>query len=61
MIFYYRAAIHAAAGRADQALEQLEGAFERGFRDFAVLEASPYFGQLRDDPRFGQLLAEYRG
>jgi len=61
MIFYYRAAIHAAAGRSDQALEQLEGAFERGFRDFAVLEASPYFAQLRADPRFGALLARYRG
>ena len=60
IMHFYLAAIHAAAGDFDQALEALEGAFERGFRDFVALDASPYFASLRDDPRYRDLLRRYR-
>jgi hypothetical protein len=31
-----------------------------GFGDFGALDASPYFKSLRDDPRYRQLVQQYR-
>jgi hypothetical protein len=31
-----------------------------GFGDFAALDASPYFASLREDPRYKQLVLQYR-
>ena len=59
--YYYAAAIHAAAGDRDRALHDLEGAFDYGFRDFIVLDASPYFASLRDDPHYQELVRRYHG
>jgi hypothetical protein len=38
----------------------MQKAFEMGFKDFAVLDSSPYFSALRTDPRFQQLVQRYR-
>jgi len=57
---FYAASIHAAAGRADEALKSLEDSFKMGFRDFPGLERSPYFDSLRDDPRYGEMTRRYR-
>ena len=57
---FYTASIHAAAGRADDALGTLEESFDAGYRDFAGLDASPYFDALRDDPRYRELVQRYR-
>jgi len=54
------AAIYAMRGEKDKALQQLRIALELEYRDFAFLDASPYFNSLRSDPRFQQLLAKYR-
>ena len=58
--YYYSAAIHAAAGDNDVALKKLGASLRQGFRDFAVLEASPYFESLRSDPRYEELIGRYK-
>ncbi len=60
LVNWYKAAIHAAAGRPDEALKWLEVALDKEFRDFVNLENSQYFASLRDDPRYEQLLDRYR-
>ncbi len=60
LVNWYKAAIHAAAGKPDAALQSLEVALDKEFRDFVNLEASPYFASLRDDPRYEKLIARYK-
>jgi TolB-like protein/predicted Ser/Thr protein kinase len=57
---YWFSAIYAAKGDKDKALASLQEAFSLGFRDFAVLDASPYFANLRSDLRYQKLVAQYR-
>jgi len=60
LLQYFASAVHAGRGDKKEALEMLQTAFERGFRDFAALDASPHFAALRSDARFQQLVARYR-
>jgi TolB-like protein/Tfp pilus assembly protein PilF len=60
IVLYYQAAALAGKGEIDQALEALEGALQLDYRDFANLDASPYFETLRQDPRFTELIQRYR-
>ncbi|MCH7985462.1 MAG: protein kinase [Acidobacteria bacterium] len=48
--------IYAAQGKKENALAELKKALAAGYRDFAYLDASPYFDSLRSDPRFQSLL-----
>ncbi|MGB8776387.1 MAG: hypothetical protein WCC78_19800, partial [Terriglobales bacterium] len=57
---FWLAAAYAARGDKDKALATLQKTFEAGFRDFAVLDSSPYFSSLRTDPRFQRLTEHYR-
>jgi TolB-like protein/DNA-binding winged helix-turn-helix (wHTH) protein len=57
---YSQSAAYAAKGDNEKALATLQKAFSAGFRDFAVIDASPYFSRLGSDPRFQQLLQRYR-
>jgi eukaryotic-like serine/threonine-protein kinase len=57
---YWLAAIYAAKGDKDKSFAALQQALQTGFRDFATLDASPYFAYLRSDPRYQKLIAEYR-
>src|SRR6201981_830996 len=57
---YWLAAIYSAKGDKDKSFAAMQRALETGFRDFAVLDSSPYFANLRSDPRFQKLLQQYR-
>jgi serine/threonine protein kinase len=57
---YWLAAIYSAKGDKDKSLAAVQQALQTGFRDFAVLDASPYFANLRSDPRYQKLVAQYR-
>ena len=57
---YWTASVYSAKGDNNKALEALTRALQTGFRDFAVLDASPYFANLRSDPRYQKLIAQYR-
>ncbi|HXZ10973.1 MAG TPA: protein kinase [Candidatus Sulfotelmatobacter sp.] len=57
---YWLSASYAAKGDKDKALAALQKSCEQGFRDFAALDASPYFNSLRSDPRYQQLVSRYR-
>ena len=57
---YSLSAAYAAKGDNEKALATLQKAFSAGFRDFAEIDASPYFSRLGSDPRFQQLLQRYR-
>ena len=57
---YFLTAAYAAKGDKEKALASLQKTFNLGYRDFAAIDASPYFASLRSVPRFQQLLRRYR-
>ena len=57
---YWLAAIYSAKGDKDKSLAALQQALQTGYRDFAALDSSPYFANLRSDPRYQKLIAQYR-
>jgi len=57
---FWLTAAYAAKGDKQRALATLQKAFAAGFRDFAAIDASPYFASLRSDPKFEQLIRRYR-
>src|SRR5208283_2846711 len=52
--------LYAARHDDEKALATLRKALEGGYRDFLALDASPYLEQLRKDPRYQQLILQYR-
>ena len=52
------AAIHAARGESDQALDWLEKAFAAGYKDYSTLGRHRIFAALRTDPRFQNVLKQ---
>jgi adenylate cyclase len=58
--YYWLGAVYAARGDKEKALATLQKTLDMGFRDFAVLDSSAYFANLRKDPQFQQLLDRYR-
>lgn len=59
-VLVYLGGAQALVGRLEDALESVERALARGFRNFDAIEGSPYYEALRDDPRLEALLDEYR-
>lgn len=57
---YILSAAYAAKGDNEKALAMLQKTLNLGYRDFAAIDASPYFDPLRSDPRFRQLIRRYR-
>jgi serine/threonine protein kinase/tetratricopeptide (TPR) repeat protein len=57
---YWLSAAYAAKGDKDRSLAALKKCLDTGYRDFAALDASPYFASLRSDPRYQELLRHYR-
>jgi serine/threonine protein kinase/Tfp pilus assembly protein PilF len=54
------ASIYADRHEDDKALATLRKALDRGYRDFAALDANPHLEGLRKDPRYQILLQQYR-
>ena len=57
---YWISSAYAGKGDKEKALAALQNSFKLGFGDFGALDASPYFKSLRDDPRYRQLVQQYR-
>ncbi len=55
-----RASIYAARNDKAKALATLRQALDTGYRDFASLDASPYFGKLRKEAEYQKLIERYR-
>jgi tetratricopeptide (TPR) repeat protein len=60
MNLLYGALTLAASGDDDGALERLDRTLAAGYRDFAALDANPRLATLRDDPRYRELIRQYR-
>jgi TolB-like protein len=60
IVAFTGSSIYAARGENDKALAELKESFEKGYRDFAAVDASPYFSALRSDPRYQHLIQQYR-
>jgi hypothetical protein len=56
---YWLSAAYAAKGDKEKALVTMQKAFNLGFRDFAAIDASPYFSSVRSDSRFQRLIRQY--
>lgn len=56
-VLYNLACSYALTGRADEALETLEKAVDRGYRDFRHMSTDRDLAAIKGDPRFGKLLA----
>ncbi len=56
LVLIYQSAALAGLGQRQEALDSIDVAVAAGYRDFAFLEASPYFDGLRDEPRFEAIL-----
>ena len=57
---FWLSSAYAAHGDKEKALATLQKALTAGYRDFAAIDASPYFSSLRSDPRFQRLIRRYR-
>jgi adenylate cyclase len=58
--FYFLASAYSAKGENEKAMATLQKSLDAGFRDFAAIDASPYFSSLRNDSRFKELIQRYR-
>jgi hypothetical protein len=54
---YLVATFHVALGEKDQAIRELNKAYDRRENDLYWLKTDPLFDPLRDDPRFKELIA----
>ena len=57
---FWGGSIYAARGEKEKALAEMQVTLDKGFRDFAAIDASTAFASLRSDPRFQQLIERYR-
>ncbi|HYL16379.1 MAG TPA: protein kinase [Terriglobales bacterium] len=57
---FWGSSIYATRGEKEKALAEMQVALDKGFRDFAAIDASTTFASLRSDPRFQKLLHRYR-
>jgi serine/threonine protein kinase/Tfp pilus assembly protein PilF len=57
---YFLSAAYAGKGDKEKALATLQRTLNFGYRDFAAIQASPYFASLRADPRFRELIRRYQ-
>jgi eukaryotic-like serine/threonine-protein kinase len=58
--YYWLGAAYAAKGDRSKALDTMQKAFQTGFADFGAIDNSPHFALLKSDPRFHQLILEYK-
>ena len=52
--------VHAIRGEKDEALLWLQKAIDAGYDNYTWMSVDPAFENLRDDPRFRQMIAEMK-
>jgi tetratricopeptide (TPR) repeat protein len=57
---YFLSAAYAAKGDKEKALAELKRTLDLGYADFASIDGNPYFSKLQSDPRFQELLRQYK-
>jgi eukaryotic-like serine/threonine-protein kinase len=57
---FWMSSAYSAKGDKDKALATMQESFKLGFRDFSAIDNSPYLANLRADPRYQQLVQQYR-
>jgi hypothetical protein len=60
IVFYWLSAGYSAKGDQDKSVAAMQESLKLGFRDFSAIDNSPYFASLRADPRYLQLVQQYR-
>lgn len=60
LVYYNMAILRLKQARTEDALKEFEGAFLAGFTHFREMDADSDLDQLRKDPRFTRLVAQYR-
>jgi len=57
MVFMQNAAVHALRGEPTAALDELDRAYQAGWRDGRLLAIDPFFESVRSEPRFRDMLS----
>jgi hypothetical protein len=61
LIYVNQAIVHLKQEKRQEALAQLELAFQKGFRDFAAIEADPDLKPLTSTPAYRTMVAAFKG
>jgi TolB-like protein/Flp pilus assembly protein TadD len=57
---FWLSGAYSAKGDKDKAFTSIQESFKLGFRDFSAIDNARYFANLRADPRYQQLVQQYR-
>ncbi len=59
-VYYNKACFYSLVGKTDEAIENLKKSLENGWRDFSHIGYDPDLGNIRELPKFKELIKEYK-